>query len=191
MSIKGAIQSKEINDYGFARIKVSGTWYGGDKKGDISSEIHSGDIVEFEAYEKEGKNGKFYSSFKSQSLKKVSAAKAGAPVDKGPVASKDEYWATKEARDIAKDPQIAYQGSYDRALTFADLALRNGAFDALAKAKPTARLEVLQAFVEEQAVRIMGLVYAAQVPAKTAQPTSAVDASEETEEEVEDETSWS
>lgn len=166
MSIRGAIQAKEINDYGYARIKVSGTWYGGDKKGDISSDIGPGDIVEFEAYDKAG-GGKVFKNFKSQSLKKVAAARAGAPVDKGPVASKDEYWANKEARDAAKDPQIAYQGAYDRALTFTSLALANGAFDALAKAKPVAKLEILQAFVDEQAARILGLVYSAKVPVVT------------------------
>lgn len=164
MSIKGAIQSKEINDYGYARIKVSGTWYGGDKKGDISSDIGPGDIVEFEAYDKPGNGGKVFKNFKSQSLKKVAAAKAGAKIDKGPTASKDEYWAKKEANDAAKEPRISYFAAYDRAVQFADLALRNGAFDALAKAKPTSKLEALQAFVAEQALRIMAEAYAAETP---------------------------
>lgn len=164
MSIKGAIQSKEVNDYGYVRIKVSGTWYGGDKKGDISGEIRSGDIVEFDAFDKTGNNGKVYPQFKFQSLKKVAAAKAGAPVDKGPVASKDEYWQAKEANDQAKEPRISYHAAYERALVLTDLALRNGAFDALSKAKPTLKLEILQAFVADQADHIMGLVYAAKVP---------------------------
>lgn len=187
MSIKGAIQSKEVNDYGYSRIKVSGSFYGGDKKGDISPDISLGDIVEFEAYEKTGSNGKVYQTFKFQSLKKVAGAKVGAKVDTGPTASKDEYWAKKESQDAVKEPRISYQAAYDRALTFTDLAIRNGAFDALSKAKPTAKLEILQAFVAEQADHIMGLVYSAKVPTvKDSAPTA-----EQATEEVAEEGSWS
>lgn len=181
MTIKGQLQAKEINDYGYARIKVAGSWYGADKKGEVSGE--AGDIVEFEPY----KNAKGYDTFKSVSFKKVAGKPAGSgPVDTGPVASKDEFWAKKEARDVARDPQIAYQGAYDRALTFADLALRNGAFGAFEKAKPTAKLAILEAFVAEYADKILGLVYAVKIPTGPAYAEPAGDTETETADEESD-----
>lgn len=208
MSIKGQLQSAEVNDWGYARIKVSGTYYGADKKGQISVAV--GDLVEFEAYDKAGNNGKTYPTFKFTTIKKVAggeASQAGSgnsvgearsgsvavPLQKSVQPSavgRDSYWADKEANDKAKDPRISYQASYERAILFTDLAIRNGAFDALAKAKPTARLEILQAFVAEQADHIMGLVYAAKVPsAKPAEPKAGE--AEQEADDPEQQESWS
>lgn len=181
--IKGQLQDLQVNDWGYARVKVSGTYYGADKKGAVNVAV--GDFVELDAYEKTGTNGKQYPTFKYQSIKKVedtgrsiasaatlvpaiSGATASRPVVTVPYAVEAQlraaYWAGKEAKDDARDPRISYQGAYDRALTFADLALRNGAFAALGKAKDTAKLGILEAFVSEYADKIMQQTYAAQVP---------------------------
>ena len=99
---------------------------------------------------------------------------------------RDSYWSDKSAEDAKKDPRIVYQSSYDRAISFVDLAIRNGAFAALTKAKDTSKLEILQAFVDEQAERIMRQVYAAKVPA--AEPAKAAAVAEL---ESDPEESWS
>lgn len=209
MSIKGQLQSAEVNDWGYARIKVSGTYYGADKKGQISAVV--GDLVEFEAYDKAGNNGKTYPTFKFASLRKVAggvASQGGGENAAGEArtgsvgalgqrsvhqlfGTKDAYWAEKEANDKAKDPRISFQASYERAILFTDLAIRNGAFEALAKAKNhTQKLEILQAFVAEQADHIMGLVYAAKVPSAKAAPEKAGEAEQEAD-EPEQQESWS
>ncbi len=193
--IKGQIKQSEMNQYGFFRMNVSGTWYGADKKGPVS--VADGDFVEFEAFQKAGNNGKVFNNFKFQSLKKVDgvappaaaapAARASAPSSSG----RDAYWSDKEANDRAKDPRISYQAAYERALIFTDLALRNGALGAFAKAKDTAKLAILEAFVTEQADKIMALVYAAKVPSPKKEEQPAAAATTEEAEESADEGKWS
>lgn len=199
MSIKGQLTKAETNQWGFTTIWVSGTRYGSDKKGTYPAQV--GDIVEFEAYEKAGNDGRTWPTVKFASLRKVAAtlvdtgnnagANSGTPSRGAPqvAQSKDGYWSEKEANDKAKDPRISYQASYERAILITDLAIRNGAFDALAKAKPTARLEILQAFVAEQADKIMGLVYSAKVPSDKAQPKA--EEAEQEADEAETAESWS
>lgn len=163
--IKGVVQAIETNQWGYARLKIAGAWYGADQKGEITS-VKAGDLVEIDAYEKSGKNGgKLFNNFKSQSLKKLKGPAPGAKVDSGPTASKDEYWAKKEANDAAKEPRIAYFAASERAIQFSALAIANGGFDALGKAKPAKKLEILEAFVDEQTLRIMAASYGAAVPA--------------------------
>jgi hypothetical protein len=162
MSIKGALQAVKMNDYGYASIKVSNTWYGGDKKGEITS-VKEGDIVEFDNY----KNAKNYDTFKTPSLKKIAAKVAGTVVDKGPVASKDEYWSAKETRDLAVEPRINYFAALDRAISFVDLALRNGAIKAYEKAKDTGKLETLSALVYETTQRMIKEAYEQKIPTKS------------------------
>jgi uridine phosphorylase len=186
MSIKGQLQATETNDYGYARIKVSGKFYGADKKGAI--DVSVGDIVEFEAFDKPGNNGKVYATFKFPSLKKVAGATPGAKVDTGPTASKDEYWAKKEAADAAKEPRIQYMAAFERAVLFADLALRNGALTSFAKAKDTAKLEVLTAFVAETTQAIIKQSYAQTIPSATT--AAPVDEAAQPEETAEDEQEW-
>ena len=190
MAIKGALQATRTNDYGYAAIKVSGTWYGADKKGSVN--VSEGDLVEFEAF----KNAKNYDTYKSTSLKKLAAAQAGKPVDKGPVASKDEYWSAKEARDVVVEPRINYFAALDRAIAFVDLALRNGAVKAYEKAKDTGKMEVLTALVYETTQKMIVEAYAQKIPS-TKSVTKAVEeasddesAPDESETEGEDE-SWS
>lgn len=185
--IKGQLQASETNDWGYPRVKVSGTWYGADAKVAVGAEV--GALIEFDAYQKPGKNGKSFNNYKAQSLKVVKAAEAGVKVDTGPVASKDEYWSKKEANDLAKEPRISYFAAVERAIQFTELALANGAFEALSKAKPVKKLEILEAFVAEQAHRLMVDAYSAEVPsvspsvpAKASEPVP--DESEETEEEA-------
>lgn len=200
MSIKGQLQDLQVNDWGYARVKVSGTYYGADKKGAVNVAV--GDTVELEAYDKTGTNGKSYPTFKYQSLRKLEGVAAATAVVPGAVvpsnarsatpsaAGRESYWSDKAAEDAKRDPRISYQGAYDRALTFADLALRNGAFLAFGKAKDTAKLGILEAFVSEYADKIMQQTYAATVPAAKATPVVA-DETADTIGDGESEAQWS
>lgn len=182
MSIKAALQAKEINKFGYARVKVAGAWYGSDKKGSPPS-VEIGDIVEFDAY----KNERNYDTFKFQSFKKVASKPANSgPADTGPVASKDEYWAAKEKNDAAKEPRINYFAALDRAISFVDLALRNGAVGAYEKAKATGKLEVLTALVYETTQRIIAEAYAQKIPAPGEATEPAEEAAEEESAEADD-----
>jgi hypothetical protein len=165
VSIKGQVQKREVNKFGYLRLKVSGEWYGADKKGEHP--VAEGDIVEMETFQ----NDRGYETFKFQSLRKVAAAVKGAPVDKGPTASKDEYWAEKEARDLAKEPRINYYAAFERATGFVALAFQVGALSALTKAKDTAKLDVLTALVDEQTQRILVASYSQEAPAAESDTT--------------------
>lgn len=187
MAIKGQLQQSEINKYGFPRIKVSGSWYGADKKaGSIS--VSDGDIVEFEAY----KNDRGYDTFKLPSLKKLATEAAVAASKATPAKQnvKDAYWEDKEARDVAKEPRLAYFGAAKLALQFVDLALRNAAIDAFAKAKPTAKLEVLQALVFEQTQRLIAESYAQEAPTADTRLAGGEEATPTTEDAPEGDDKW-
>lgn len=159
MSIKDQAQAIETNDYGYLRIKLSGKWYGADKKG--GSPIQAGDLIEIDTYQ----NQKGYDTFKFASLKKIAGAVAGAaPIAKGPAASKDEYWTDKEARDLAKEPRINFYAAFERAVGFVALAFQVGALKSLAGAKETAKLDILTALVDEQTQRILNASYAQEAP---------------------------
>lgn len=208
MSIKGQLQDLQVNDWGYARVKVSGTYYGADKKGQLNVVV--GDFVELDAYEKTGTNGKQYPTFKYQSIKRTGGPDSAvqtanqapgpgvsgnnqasrAPNSGGASSGRESYWSDKAAEDAKRDPRISYQGAYDRALTFADLALRNGAFLAFGKAKDTAKLGILEAFVSEYADKIMQQTYAATVPAARTL-TPAVDETADTIGDGESEAQWS
>lgn len=160
MSIKGQLQKAEPNKYGYVQITVAGNRYGADKKGVLSG-IADGDLVEFEAF----KNDRGYDTFKFQSLKKLTEAQAAvSKAAPAPTNPKDTYWADKEANDKAKEPRVSYYAAIERAIQFADVALRNGALTAFAKAKDTAKLEILTAFVDEQTQRIIAAAYSQAAP---------------------------
>lgn len=187
--IKGPIQSISTNDWGYVSIKVNGTFFGADKKGSVS--VGEDDFVEFEAFDKPGKNGKAYPTFKFPTLRKIAAptqVQDNTPSNGGykpPKNDKEDYWQNKGKEDAAKEPRIVYLAAYERAVKFADLALRNGAFAALEKAKPAAKLEVLQAFVHDQALQIMVDTYSAELPT-VGDATEADDAADdEAEQETE------
>lgn len=196
--ITGIVQTTRTNDYGYTSYKISSTWYGGDSKG--PARASEGEKVSFEAFDKPGQSGKVYPTIKLATFKKVSAATGGNAATSTSVSSgnsqtgstgtRDSYWADKAAEDAKKDPRIVYQSSYERAILFVDLAIRNGAFEALAKAKSTARLEILQAFVDEQAGRIMRNVYSAEVPGKEVTTSEQV-ATNVPADEPEQEEQWS
>lgn len=208
--IKGQLTKSETNGYGYTTVWVSGTRYGSDAKGKVQAEL--GDIVEFDAYDKAGKDGRMWPTFKLQSFKKLDsgsvqplqqqpAAQVGGNTSTGKyvastaafgVGSRDTYWSDKAAEDAKRDPRISYQGAYDRALTFADLALRNGAFAALGKAKDTAKLGILEAFVSEYTDKIMQQTYAATVPTQGPGKVTTMAAGEpDTIGDGESETQWS
>jgi hypothetical protein len=183
VSVKGQVQKREVNKYGYLRLKISGAWYGADKKGDHP--VVEGDVVEVDAYQ----NEKGFETFKLASLRKVSGATAGKAVDQGPVASKDEYWAAKEARDLEKEPRINYYAAFERAVLFTQLAIAAGAFEAIKKAKETAKLDILTAFVDEQTQRILAGSYSQEAPEVGGE--TGADATEETSEaSSEDDGKW-
>lgn len=202
MSIQnGQIQTTQTNTYGFTSYKIGGKWYGSDAKGGPKGS--EGDAIQFEAFNKQDKNNpdKFYPTIKVATIVKVSGggqAPAGATgavastgssggyKSTGPGTGRDTYWADKAKSDSEKDPRIAYFASSERAIQFVDLAIRNGAFKALEKAKDTSKLEILESFVNEQTIRIMAASYAATVPsvpqtkeapADVQEPTGASDES--------------
>lgn len=182
--ITGIVQTTRTNDYGYSSYKISSTWYGADSKG--PPRASEGEKVTFEAFDKPGKEGKVYPTIKLATFRKIAASassnesahvsSSGADLASGnaqrPAGSsagtRDTYWADKAVEDAKKDPRIVFQSSYERAIRFAELAIATKCFEALEKAKPTSRLEVLTAFVDEQASRIFKAVYAAEVPKLTA-----------------------
>ena len=189
--MKGQLQAKEMNDWGFARVKVAGTWYGSDKKGSPPA-CEVGDIIEFENFTKPGKDGKTYNNFKFGSFARVSGAPAGKPVDTGPTASKDEYWAKKEANDAAKEPRIIYFAAFERAVQFIKLAFTAGALDAVTKVKKDAdKFDVLAKLVDDTAQRLIANAYGQAATASPAAPAAeAVDESAQPEETADDGDKW-
>lgn len=189
--IKGQIQEKRTNDYGYSSIKVAGTWFGADKKGAVN--FNEGDTVEFEPFDKPGQNGKVWPSFKYQSLK---AASGNAPASKAgssytpPKNAKDDYWVAKDAKDAEKEPRIAYFAALERAIQFTDVAVRTGALGALEKAKDTKKLDVLLAFVAETTDRFVVGSYAAAAP-KAVKAAVVADEEPEAEEEESEGGKWS
>lgn len=173
MSIKGQVQSAELNKFGYPRIKVSGAWYGADsKKGKF--DVKEGDFIEIEAF----KNDRGYDTFKLLSLRVLpnETAVANSKATPAPANNKDAYWEKKEASDAAKEPRISFYAAYERSVHFVDLALRNGAIGAYAKAKDTSKLEILTALVDEHTQRILSASYAQGAPildVKTEQPETS------------------
>lgn len=173
--ITGIVQTTRTNDYGYSSYKISSTWYGADSKG--PPRASEGEKVSFEAFDKPGKDGKVYPTIKLATFKKVAPTPDQNPspasnsntavsrnVSSQSSGTRDSYWSDKEANDKLKEPRIAYQASFERAILFVDLAIRSKCFQALEKAKETEKLGILQAFVDEQAERIMKQVYAAKIP---------------------------
>jgi hypothetical protein len=190
--ITGIVQTTRTNDYGYSSYKISSTWYGADSKG--PPRASEGEKVTFEAFDKPGKEGKVYPTIKLATFQKVAKTTVTDPSSTGNVnaatggtagsaaskpgfasqsgGTRDSYWSDKAAEDAKKDPRIVFQSSYERAILFARLAIDTKCFEALEKAKSTSRLEVLTAFVDEQAARIFKAVYAAEVPKNDAKPAA-------------------
>lgn len=169
--VKGIAKFIDPNKYGYTpTLSVNGAKYGGDTKLDKARnfpDIQKGDTVEFESFDSDY-NGKNYPKYKAQTLKIVpkdaSAAASGARNFGNGVASKEVDWDAKDAR-------ISYQGALERAILFADLAFRTNALP-LPNAN-NKKLEVLQAFVDEQALKYHTDSYASTTPAKKAAKVSA------------------
>lgn len=138
------------NTGGYYSLKVGGVWHGAGKS---RPGFEKGANVSFDAYLKDGK----YSTIKG-SITAASAAPefTGQSTAKSSYQAKDDYWAAKEKYDReVVQPRITYLAAFERAVAFADLALRNGALAALEKAKPVEKLDILQAFVDEQTDKII------------------------------------
>ena len=173
MSVVGIIETTNTNDWNFTSYKVSNTWYGADRKG--PPRASEGDKVSFEAYDKPGKDGRTYPTIKLATFKKLAkeaaeqqeAAQArptGVSGKSYPAPARDTYWSDKAAEDKLREPRIVYQAAYERAIQFVDLVIRNGAFTALEKAKPAAKLGIIEAFVNEQTDKILRQAFAATLP---------------------------
>lgn len=205
--ITGQVQQVETNpQYGFSRYNISGAWYGADKKGRLAE---VGETVSFEYFDKPGKDGRTWPTIKTATFRKQggnspspgavavpsSAQQRGhtgtysGGASKAP-AGRDTYWKDKADNDAAKEPRIAYFAALERAISFVDLALRNGAISAYEKAKATGKLEVLTALVYETTQKIMAESYAATVPAPKAASIPQPELSGDTEAEESDE-EWS
>jgi hypothetical protein len=167
----GTIEGVNTNKWGFTGYMIGGKWLNCDRKGITG--FSRGDAVEYETYLAKGK----YETIKADSLKavvvpavvlppQISSQVVTLPGIRTPSAyqQKEAYWADKAENDAAKEPRIAYFAAFERAVAFVDLALRNGAFTAFAKAKDSAKLDILTAFVDEQALRIMSNSYYAEAP---------------------------
>lgn len=165
--IKGKLDFAKLNDYGYPSIKVQGTWYGGDKKGAVKA--NTGDLVQFEGFMKPASNGKEYPTFRVPTFKVIKAASEESAASDKPITrerggTRDTYWADKAATDGQREPRIAYQGAIERAISFVQLALANGAITAYEKAKPTAKLELLDKLVAEYSSKFFTESWAAVAP---------------------------
>lgn len=199
MQITGQLTKVETNSFGYTSYSVGGKRYGGDVKGDAKAAV--GDTVTFETFQKPGKDGKQWDTVKVATIAKVSAAAAPAPSRAAPsvvlqgAGSRDTYWADKAATDAAKEPRISYMAAYERAILFADLAIRNECFP-LKAAKASAKLEVLESFVDEVTARIMRDAFAAEVPVQEPlaklekAPAKATTAPAAAQEELESDVAW-
>lgn len=149
--VKGRLSKiTDPNKGGYVSLVVDDVYYGAEAKG--TPPFKAGDVIEFDFYLKQDK----YRTIKGQ-VKKCedvatpqpstgpSTAKSG-----GYVSAKDQYWADKETYDKeVVQPRITYLAAYERALGFTDIVLREKAIPGLEKAKPEARLEIIQNFVVE------------------------------------------
>lgn len=176
--ITGIVQTTKTNDWGFTSYKVNGVWYGADTKG--PARASEGESVSFEDFQKSGKDGRQWPTVKLATFKKVAAptnqpSGSSGQVPQGrasyassPGGGRDTYWSDKAAIDAAKDPRISLQGAYKVAVEFLPVVLAQGALPSFDKAKATAKLEILRAYLDEEATRIHTQSYAAKVPSQPA-----------------------
>lgn len=192
----GIVKFIDANKFGYTpTLNVNGVKYGGDTKLDRASNlsaiqsIKQGDTVEFESFSTES-NGKTYQKYKAASLKIVPADKATTAAAASGARNFGNGSAATPAVDWdAKDARISYQGALERAIRFTDLALKYLALP-LPKAD-NKKLEVLQAFVDEQALKYHTDSYAATTPAKKAAKVLQAKDPPETEQVAETDEDWS
>jgi hypothetical protein len=171
----GRISVVKQNAAGYYAFKIGEVWYNAGK----SFPFEKGDVVEFDFYLKDDK----WKTLKGEA-RKIEVAPAAS--SKAAPGGRDDYWAKKEQRDTEATPRIIYMASYERAVQFATLALANGAIS-LEKVKPADKLDVIQKFVDEQALRIASASLAARMA-----DTPPVPAPEpQKKEEEEDPEKWS
>lgn len=138
------------NKGGYVSLVVDDVYYGAEAKG--TPPFKAGDVIEFDWYLKQDK----YRTIKGQVKKcedvATPSASNGPSTGKsgGYVSPKDKYWEDKDIYDkTVVQPRITYLAAYERALGFTDIVLREKAIPGLEKAKPEARLEIIQNFVSE------------------------------------------
>jgi hypothetical protein len=138
------------NKGGFYALKVGGAFYNLSSKSPPS--VQKGSNVSFSFYLKNDK----YKTVSGEVSTVASAPAAAAPAANGSgSAGQSAYWAKREAGESDRDARISYFAAYERALGFVQLAIAQGAFPSLEKAKPAAKLDVLKAFVAEVAADII------------------------------------
>lgn len=140
------------NKGGFYALKVDGNFYNLPGRNETPS-VAKGQNVTFGFYLKDGK----YKTIKGPVTLVPSAWAAPVNGTGNAVANggRDSYWANREAEAVSRDARISYFAAYERALGLVTLAIANGAFPSLEKAKPAAKLDVLKAFVEATAEEII------------------------------------
>lgn len=72
----------------------------------------------------------------------------------GGAASKDKYWADKEARDIETQKRISYQAATNTAIQFVNMAIANECITMPKGKSIAARFEALQQIVQAESDRI-------------------------------------
>jgi len=143
------------NKGGYYSIKVGGVWHG---IGKMPPAFQKGAQVSFNAYLKDGQYSTVKGPIAVVDAPPPTKADTSPPAPRHPVdQAKDNYWRNKEKGDAAKDARISFFAAYERALGFVQLAIANGAFPKVEKAKPADKLDVLRAFVLEVTNELVAL----------------------------------
>lgn len=158
------------NKGGYYALKVGGAFYNLSKK--EAPEVQKGQNVTFGFYLKDDK----YKTVKGP-VTVVGAPQAPGPAPQGSngsgSAGQSAYWAKREAGEAERDARISYFAAYERALGFVQLAIAQGAFPSLEKAKPAQKLDVLSAFVADVTQKLIANANGKDVePVKTADPAN-------------------
>lgn len=162
MAIKGKIEAVSENKAGYWAIKVNGDWYGTGAKDEPG--FGKGDLVSFDYYKKDGRWLQVKGEIEAAKGGSKSGGTSGARSSGG---DKDGYWNAKAAADAAREPRIAFQGAFERAIEVFKIADAKGAYPSLEKVKPAERLGAIRALVEAEALHIMQLSWNAVIPGAT------------------------
>ena len=129
--IKGTVQKIHKNGKAYS-IKVDEAWFG---FGYEKPQFEEGRMVKFETTERNGYKNVDHSTFKLGKQQEVAEETEPTPAkNKWPVkntsvghgASKDEYWANKEKRDLQNDKDRSVGASRNTSIEFIKLLIGNG-----------------------------------------------------------------
>lgn len=179
MQASGVVQKINKNGGGFYGVRVNNEWFGLSKS---APKFQEGDSVSFEYYLKDDK----YKTVKgSVDVKAAEPPTETKQQSAGGKHYRDTYWNDKAAADAAKEPRIAYQGAYERAVEVFKIVEAKGGYPAIEKAKAANKLGVIRALIEAEADHIMALAWNAKAPAEGVKGTDAPEPAKESEAEEE------